>query len=110
MGDKNSNEKNLDEKLNQLNRILLDLIEDANDLTEDLINGINMNFIMGIVSIVFAIQSVWYNRTYIWNHDYVPLILALTMIITGVIIISRGFMLRSKYARLYQARNRLKNI
>ena len=109
MIDPNSNDK-LDEKMDQLNKILLDLIKDANDLTQDLMNGIHMIFILGIVSIIFAIQTLWYNRLYIMNRDYVPLFLALMMIISGLLILSRGFMLRNKYTRLYQARNRLKTI
>jgi hypothetical protein len=96
--------------MDQLNRILLDLIQDANTLTEDLINGIHLNFVMGAVSIIFAIQSLWYNRNYIIKGDYVPPILALIMIVSGLLIILRGLMLRNKYARLYQAKNQLKNI
>jgi hypothetical protein len=110
MGDKNSDNGILDEKMDQLNRILLDLIQDANDLTEDLINGIHLNFIMGTVSIVFAIQLLWYNRVYISNGDIVPLILSLIMIASGLLIINRGFQLRGKYSRLYQARKQLRQI
>ena len=110
MGEKNSENGILDEKMDQLNKILLDLIQDASDLTEDLINGIHLNFIMGTVSIIFAIQSLWYNRVYISNGDLVPLVLSLIMIASGLLIINRGFMLRGKYSRLYQAKNRLKQI
>jgi hypothetical protein len=110
MGDKNSFNGVLDEKMGQLNNILLDLIQDAFDLTEDLIGGIHLNFTMGAISIVFAIQTLWYNRAYISRGDPVPLILALIMIISGLLIINRGLILRSKYSRLYQARNRLKKI
>lgn len=110
MSEKNGEDRVLDEKMDEMNRIFLDLIKDAGDLTQDLINGIHMNFVMGAVSIVFAIQSLWYNRVYIISRDYVPLILASIMIVSGLIIIGRGFILRSKYARLYQARNRLREI
>ena len=110
MGDEKAENRILDEKMDELNRIFIDLIKDANDLTQDLINGIHLNFVMGAISIVFAVQSLWYNRGYIINRDYVPLVLSLIMIVSGLMIISRGFILRNKYARLYQARDRLGKI
>ncbi len=110
MSDENQDNKLINEKMDELNRIFLDLIKDANDLTQDLISGIHLNFVMGAISIVFAFQSLWYNRVYIVNGDYVPLILSSIMILSGLIIINRGFILRTKYTRLYQARDRLKKI
>jgi hypothetical protein len=103
-------EKGVDEKIDYLNQIFIDLINDATDLSEDLINGIRLNFVLGVISIVFAVQSLWYNRGYISEGDWVPIILASIMIISGLIIIYRGFILQNKYSRVFRARRELKQI
>lgn len=87
-------------KINEFNKIFEDMINDAKELTKDLISGINLTFIVGAISIVFGIQTAWTNRVYISQGDIIPLILALAIMISGTIIIIRGLILRNKYARL----------
>ena len=108
MGDDNKNNTELDEEIDYLNRIFNDLIIDATELSQDLINGIHLNFVIGAISIIFAAQSLWYNQDYISNGDFIPLLLAIIMILFGILIIKRGFTLQSKYSSIFRAREELK--
>lgn len=103
---KNDKEKQ-GEKISELNNIFEDLISDARGLAEDLIGGIKLTFIVGILSIVFGIQTSWANKNYILQGDLIPLLLAAAIVISGTIIIFRGFVLRKKYARLIQTHKKI---
>jgi len=107
MGNKNSDNSGLDEKMGEMNKIFEELILDARGFAEDFIAGIYLNFVMGAVSIIMGVQTIWYNRFFIMDGDYIPLILAVIVIVSGILIILRGFTLRLKYSRFFEARKRL---
>jgi len=88
------------EKVSELNKIFEELLSDARDLAKDLISGITQTLVAGALSIVFGVQTAYYNRSFILQGDLVPLLLAGATIGVGVIIVLRGFILRKKYARV----------
>ena len=98
---KNKKEDHRDEII-ELNQILEDLLVDARELVGDLLSGISMTFVMGVVGVVLGVQTLWYNRHYIISGDYIPLFLAIFIMASGALIIVRGLTLRSKYSKLYK--------
>jgi hypothetical protein len=97
----------LDEKIDEMNQIFEELISDARGFAEDFISGIYMYFIMGIMCVISGIQTIWSNRFFIIEGDYVPLILAVLVMVSGTIIIFRGYLLRVKYSSFFDNRKRL---
>lgn len=97
----------LDEKIDEMNQIFEELISDARSFAEDFISGIYMYFIMGLMCVISGIHTIWSNRFFIIEGDYVPLILAIIVMVSGLIIIFRGFLLRIKYSKLFDGRKRL---
>ncbi len=91
------------EKVNELNKIFEELLSDARDLAKDLISGITQTLVAGALSIVFGVQTAYYNRSFILQGDFVPLLLAGATIAVGVVIVLRGILLRRKYARVSKA-------
>ena len=91
------------EKVNELNKIFEELLSDARDLAKDLISGITQTLVAGALSIVFGVQTAYYNRSFILQGDSVPLLLAGATIAVGVVIVLRGILLRRKYARVSKA-------
>jgi hypothetical protein len=100
----------LDEKIEDINEIFEDLISDAQEFSEDLVSGIHSTIIMGLISFVAGVQTLWYNRYYISGGDYIPLLLAGITCFSGLFIILRGYILRKKYSILIEARKNLSNI
>ncbi len=86
----------------ELNQILEELLVDARELVGDLLSGISMTFVMGVVGVILGVQTLWYNRHYITSGDYIPLLLAIAIMASGALIILRGLTLRSKYSKLHK--------
>ena len=107
MEKKKQGNESLDEKIDVMNEVFDDLILDAKAFSQDIVSGISLNFFMAAVSILFGIQTAWYNRLYIMEGDYIPLLLAAIIILSGVITIIRGLSLRAKYSRLYNIEKEL---
>ena len=90
------------ERISELNNIFEELLGDARDFAKDLTSSISLYFLAGILSILFGLQTGWYNRVYIASGDYIPLLLAVAQTFAGVLLIVRGFGLRSKYERVFE--------
>ena len=88
------------EKVSELNKIFEELLSDARDLARDLMSGITQTLVAGALSIVFGVQTVYYNRSFILQGDVVPLLLAGATIVAGGVVVLRGVLLRKKYARV----------
>ena len=87
-------------EISELNSIFEELLSDARDLAKDLTSGITQTLVAGALSIVFGVQTAYYNRSYIVQGDFVPVLLAGATIVAGAIIVLRGVLLRKKYARV----------
>lgn len=97
----------LNEKIDEMNQIFEELISDARSFSEDFISGIYMYFMMGFTSVISGTLIIWSNRFFIIEGDYVILILAVILMVSGIIILLRGYMLRLKYSSFFDSRKRL---
>ena len=95
-------EKNI-EKISELNKIFEGLLSDARELAKDLIAGITTTFVAGALSIIFGIQTAYYNINFILQGDYIPLLIAGAIIVVGIIVLLQGLLLKKKYARISKA-------
>lgn len=91
------------EKISELNNIFEELLSDGRELARDLMAGITTTFVAGVLSIIFGIQTAYYNRNYILQGDFVPLLIAAAIIVVGIIIILQGLILKKKYSRISKA-------
>jgi hypothetical protein len=98
---------NNNQRVNELNNIFNELIDDAKDFAKDMISGVYLYYFSGILSALFGLQTGWYNRTYILRWDLIPLFLMSAQILIGAILIARGISLKRKYARIFDLKNKL---
>ena len=94
-------------RVNELDRIFNDLISDAKDFANDMVSSVYLYFFAGTLTILFGVQTGWYNRTYILDMDLIPLVLMSSQIVIGFILIIRGLNLKSKYSRIFDLKKRL---
>lgn len=99
--------ENKAEKINELNNIFGELINDSKSFAKDMMSGIYLYYFAGILSIIFGIQTGWYNQTYILNYDLIPLILVMAQILVGLILMTRGYVLKKKYSRIFTLDRRI---
>jgi hypothetical protein len=100
------NEKST-QRVIELNSIFKELIDDAKNFAKDITAGIYLYYFSGILTILFGLQTGWYNRTYILSWDLIPLFLMSAQILVGAILIVRGIILKKKYARIFELRRKL---
>ncbi len=103
---KMENVKN-DQRVNELNRIFAELVDDAKNFAKDITSSIYLYYFAGVLSMLFGVQTGWYNRSYILNWDLIPLFLMCAQIVVGAILIIRGFSLKSKYSRIFELKKKL---
>ncbi len=101
--------KEPEEKIVELNNILEELMDDATEFAKDLTASIYLYFVAGLLSILFGLQTGWYNRYYIEHGDIVPLLLSGAQMFVGILIVLRGFQLKNKYSRIFELKRELKN-
>ncbi len=94
-------------RVDELNSIFKELIDDAKTFAKDITSSIYLYYFAGILTVLFGLQTGWYNRTYISNWDLIPLFLMVAQIIIGAILIIRGIGLKKKYSRLFELKDRL---
>ena len=99
--------QNKSQRVSELNGIFDDLINDAKDFASDMTSSVYLYFFAGILTVLFGVQTGWYNRIYILNLDLIPLVLMGAQIVIGCILIIRGFNLKSKYSRIFALKKRL---
>ena len=97
------------DEINELNAILDEILSDARDFTGDLVSGIYMYFIVGLMSLISGILILWQNRYYIMLGDALPILLVVILVFSSAIIISRGFQLRNKYSKIFELLKKLRN-
>ena len=97
------------EKINHLNQIFEDVISDASDLIKDLYWSVKMYLFFGLITLLFGVQTLFYNLDYIQERHYIPLFITVTMVFAGTVQIIKYFSLRKKYSRLFYAQNEMKN-
>ncbi|MCW3996977.1 MAG: hypothetical protein NWF10_00165 [Candidatus Bathyarchaeota archaeon] len=95
------------QSITELNNIIKEVITDAKNFSKDIASSIYMNYIAGIMAILFGIQTGWYNIPYITQLDPVPTALVLIQIFAGSMLIIRGYTLQKKYSRLLNLKNKL---
>ncbi len=100
-------DENSIKKVRELNNILKELTDDAKTFASDIISSIYLHYFAGILSLLFGLQTGWYNRTYILNGDLIPLFLVIAQIVLGAIIAIRGYSLKKKYTRIFELNKRL---
>lgn len=110
MEKESSDNNELDGRISELNIIFEELILDAKGFSEDFVSGIYVYFILAAMSILSGIQTIWSNRFFIIKGDYLPLALATIVIFSGFIILFRGFILKQKYTRFFEARKKLEKL
>ena len=96
-----------EQRVNELTQIFDDLINDAKDFAKDMTSSVYLYFFAGILTILFGVQTGWYNRNYIIAWDLIPLVLMASQIVIGFILIIRGFSLKNKYSRIFALKKRL---
>lgn len=94
-------------RVSELNNILKELMDDAKTFANDIISSIYLYYFAGILSVLFGLQTGWYNRTYILTGDLIPLLLVIAQIVLGAIIAIRGYSLKKKYTRIFELKKRL---
>jgi hypothetical protein len=99
--------ENHTKRVSELNNILKELMDDAKTFANDIISSIYLYYFAGILSVLFGLQTGWYNRTYILTGDLIPLLLVIAQIILGAIIAIRGYLLKKKYTRIFELKKRL---
>ncbi len=103
-----SGEQNV-KKISHLNQIFEDVISDASELIKDLYWSVKMYLFFGLITLLFGVQTLFYNMDYIQERHYIPLFITVTMIFAGTIQIIKYFSLRKKYSRLFNTQNEMKN-
>jgi len=103
-----SGEQNV-KKISHLNQIFEDVISDASELIKDLYWSVKMYLFFGLITLLFGVQTLFYNMDYIQERHYIPLFITVTMIFAGTVQIVKYFSLRKKYSRLFNAQNEMKN-
>lgn len=89
------------EKVDKLNTIFEELLEDARDLTKDLTGSVQGYFFLGCLAILFGIQFGWYVFHHFRDYNIITVTLFGVMIGAGIAIILKYFLLKKKYERLY---------
>jgi len=95
------------QRVNELDNIFRELIDDAKDFAKDMTAGVYLYYFSGILSVLFGLQTGWYNRTYILSWDLIPLFLTSAQILVGAILIFRGISLKKKYSRIFDLKKKL---
>ncbi|MHA2052849.1 MAG: hypothetical protein ACW99F_04540 [Candidatus Hodarchaeales archaeon] len=95
------------QSITELNNIIKEVIVDAKNFSKDIASSIYMNYIAGIMAILFGVQTGWYNIPYISQLDPVPIALVIIQIFAGSMLIIRGYTLKSKYSRILNLKNKL---
>jgi len=103
-----SGEQNV-KKISHLNQIFEDVISDASELIKDLYWSVKMYLFFGLITLLFGVQTLFYNMDYIQERHYIPLFITVTMIFAGTVQIIKYFSLRKKYSRLFNTQNEMKN-
>ncbi len=109
MSDNEQSGKQDVKKIGHLNQIFEDVISDASDLIKDLYWSVKMYLFFGLITLLFGVQTLFYNMDYIQERHYIPLFITVTMIFAGTVQIVKYFSLRKKYSRLFNAQNEMKN-
>jgi len=109
MSNKEQKAENTIKKVSALNQIFEDVISDASDLIKDLYWSVKMYLFFGLITLLFGVQTLFYNIDYIQERHYIPLFITVTMILAGTVQIIKYFSLRKKYSRLFHAQNEMKN-
>ena len=102
-----TNTNNLDEKIDSMNKILDEIVTDTNEFIQDMNSGIIMYYLMGLMTYLNGILSLWSNRIAIMNGDALYLIFSVPLIIIGPIVVYYGLKLRIKYCKLFEAGKQL---
>jgi len=100
-------DENNTQKINELNIILGELKNDAKDFSGDMIASVYLYFVAGAMSILFGVQTGWYNRTYILSGDIIPLFLLAIQILAGTALVIRGIIFKKKYSRIFALHKKL---
>jgi hypothetical protein len=95
-------------KISHLNQIFEDVISDASDLIKDLYWSVKMYLFFGLITLLFGVQTLFYNMDYIQERHYIPLFITVIMIFAGSVQMIKYFSLRKKYSRLFSAQNEMK--
>ncbi|MFC1487450.1 hypothetical protein ACFLRN_07190 [Thermoproteota archaeon] len=99
--------ENSTRKITELNIILEELKKDAKDFSGDMIASVYLYFVAGAMSVLFGLQTGWYNRVDMLSGDIIPLSLMIIQIIAGTALVIRGVLLRKKYSRIFRLRKKL---
>ncbi len=99
----------VNDEINELNTILEELLGDARDFAGDMVSGIYMYFIVGLMSVIFGILAMWQNRYYIMLGDALPILIVVGAVFSGAFIISKGFQLKNKYSKIFELLKKLGN-
>lgn len=89
------------QKINELNNILGELKNDAKSFSGDMMASVYLYFVAGAMSILFGLQTGWYNRTYMLSGDVIPLILMIIQVVAGAALLIRGLIFKKRYSRIF---------
>ena len=107
MSDEKANDKD-NEKIATMNEIFEGLVSDASELINDLYWGVKTYLFYGLIMILFGISEIAYNAEAIQERLFIPLFISGMLIFAGAAQIFNYFRLRSKYSRLFKAKDQLK--
>jgi len=94
-------------RVSELNSIFKELIDNAKSFASDIISSIYLYYFAGVLSILFGLQTGWYNRNYILGCDFIPMFLVIAQILLGGVIVLRGYNLKKKYSRIFELKKKL---
>ncbi|MCW4031661.1 MAG: hypothetical protein NWE80_04780 [Candidatus Bathyarchaeota archaeon] len=101
-----ANENNT-KRVSELNSIFKELIDNAKSFANDIVSSIYLYYFAGILSILFGLQTGWYNRSYVLGGDLIPMFLVIAQILLGAVIVLRGYGLKKKYSRIFELKKKL---